>query len=275
MRAGHPPAVTVAAVQISLALDDPGQTWDTITESVAEAAAAGADLVVLPELATTGSAFRDAAEARDRAEPVPGPAVDRLCELARQHRVVLVAGTCESSSGEKPYNSAVVIEDGRLLACYRKTHLWDAEHLIFVPGSDPPPVVPTRVGRLGVAICYDLELPEVPRRLAEAGAQILVAPANWPLLPKSERERPIEVAKAQAAAAANAVFVVVADRCGTERGFPWTGGSLICDTSGYPLAGPQLGEPGRLTATLDPAAADDKRLGPHNDAMADRRPELY
>lgn len=265
----------VAAAQISLDLDDPDQTWRNITHAVADAAADGADLIVLPELATAGSAFRDAAEARHRAAPVTGSAVGRLRELSARHQLVLVAGTCESSGGERAYNSAVVVEDGRLVACYRKSHLWDAEHLIFAAGDHPPPVVATRVGRLGVVVCYDLEFPEVPRRLARLGAQILVAPANWPLLPKPEGERPIEVAKVQAAAAANKVFVVVADRWGVERGLPWTGGSIICDTSGYPLAGPAQGGEDLLVAEVDLAAASDKRLGPYNDALADRRPELY
>lgn len=265
----------VAAGQICSRSDDPVATRDTLTGAVETAAAAGADLVVLPELVTSGSVFRDPSEAMARSEPVDGPSVTRLRALSRQHGLVLVAGFCETASGERPYNSAVVIDHGEVLSVYRKTHLWNTEKLIFASGDEPPPVVQTSTGRLGVIVCYDLEFPEVTRQLARQGAQVIVAPANWPLLPKPEGALPIEIAKAQAAAAQNRVFVVVADLCGIDRGQEWTGGSVICDVSGYLLAGPRLGEPYILTASIDPAAADNKGLGTHNDVFADLRPELY
>jgi predicted amidohydrolase len=83
------------------------------------------------------------------------------------------------------------------------------------------------------------------------------------------------VAKAQAGAAVNRVFIAVADRCGVERGVDWFGGSVICDMTGYPLAGPADGEPTTLLATVDLDQADDKRVGPHNDALTDRRTDLW
>jgi 5-aminopentanamidase len=229
----------------------------------------------LPELATTGSTFADAAEATQRAEPATGRTVTALRELSARHGVVLVAGFCETSGLDRPYNSAVLVDRGDLLACYRKTHLWDREKLLFTPGADAPPVVGTNMGRIGLVICYDLEFPEVTRRLAGQGAQLITAPANWPLLPKPAGERPIEIAKAQAAAAQNKVFIAVADRCGTDRGEEWTGGSVICDLSGYLLAEATIGRPDVVCAEIDPDLADDKRLGPHNDAFDDLRPELY
>jgi hypothetical protein len=76
------------------------------------------------------------------------------------------------------------------------------------------------------------------------------------------------------------VHVVVADRCGRERGVDWVGGSLVCASTGYLLAGPAtapdaVATRAVLTAQLDPAAARDKSLGPRNDALGDRRPGLY
>jgi 5-aminopentanamidase len=242
---------------------------------VAAGASAGADVTVLPELATTGAAYRSAEEAAARAEPITGPAIERLRELSARLRLVLVAGFCETSGLDRPYDSAVVLDHGRLRGHHRKTHLWGREKIIFAAGRVAPPVVPTSVGRLGLVICYELEIPEVTRGLARVGAQIIVAPANWPDLPKPAGERPIEIAKAQSAAAANRVYVVVADCCGREREQSWTGGSVICDPGGYPLAGPRLGQPTLLTARVVPAEADDKSLGTYNDAFADLRPELY
>lgn len=264
----------VAVCQVPLDADDPAGTWMAVTQAVDRAVAAGADLVVLPETTTTGL-LADRHEATARAEPLTGPTVTRLRDLAERSRLVLVAGWCETSGLDRPYNSAVVIDRGTLVGHYRKTHLWDTEKLLFTPGSAAPPVVDTSVGRLGLTICYDIEIPEVVRLLAHRGAQIVVAPANWPLLPTPAGERPIEIAKAQAVAAQNRVFVAVADRCGTDRGQEWTGGSVVVDVTGYLLARAAPGRPDVVCVTLDPAAADDKRLGPFNDAFADLRPELY
>lgn len=265
----------VAVCQVELDVDDPAGTWRAVVDAVRGAAEAGAELVVLPELTATGSSFADAAEASSRAEPLTGRTVSGLRSLSEEHQLVLVAGFCEASGLERPYNSAVVLDRGDLLGTYRKTHLWDSEKLLFTPGSETPPVVPTTVGRIGLVVCYDLEIPEVTRRLAGEQAQLVAAPANWPLLPKPPGERPIEIAKAQAAAAQNRIFVAVADRCGRDRGTDWTGGSVICDLSGYLLAEAATGKPDVVWADVDLTEADDKSLGPHNDAFGDLRPELY
>jgi 5-aminopentanamidase len=266
--------VTVAACQVHLDIDDPDGTRQAVWTAVRKAAGAGAEIVVLPELALTGSAFASRAEALERAEEPDGPTAQSMSRLAGELGVVLVLGFCERDAGAGPFNSALVIDNGELLAVYRKTHLWDTEKLIFQPGSELSPVVPTSAGRVAVMICYDLELPEMVRDVTLRGAQLVAVPANWPVVPKPLSERPIEVAKAQAGAAANRVFIAVADRCGAERGIDWFGSSVICDVTGFPLAGPASGEPVTLLATLDLDQADDKRLGPHNDALTDRRLDL-
>ena len=80
----------------------------------------------------------------------------------------------------------------------------------------------------------------------------------------------------QADAATNGVYVVVADRCGTERGVDWISGSVIVGPDGYPLAGPVLADhPEVLVADCDLAATRDKRINAHNDLLGDRRPNLY
>lgn len=265
----------LAVAQVPLDIDDPTGTWSSVVAAVERAAAAGADLVVLPELVSTGATFANAAEATDRAETLTGPTVTALRGLSARHGVVLAAGFDETSGLDRPYNSAVLVDGGEVIAHYRKTHLWDREKVLFTSGDQPPPVVGTRVGRIGLVVCYDLEFPEVTRRLARQGAQIIAAPANWPLLPKPAGERPIETVKAQAAAAQNRVFIALADRCGVDRGESWTGGSVICDIGGYLLAEARIGEPDVGFAEIDPDLADDKSLGPYNDAFADLRPELY
>jgi predicted amidohydrolase len=267
--------VAVAACQVRVDIDDPDTTRQAVSTAVREAAGAGAEIVVLPELALTGSVFASRAEALSRAEEPDGPTGTQLSRLASELGVVLILGFCErEAGGGGPYNSALVIDRGEIVAVYRKTHLWDKEKLVFEPGSGPAPVVTTSMGRIAVMICYDLELPEMVRDVTLRGAQLVAVPANWPVVPKPPSERPIEVAKAQAGAAANRVFVAVADRCGAERGIDWFGSSVICDVTGFPLAGPASGKPVTLLANLDLHHADDKRLGPHNDALTDRRLDL-
>jgi 5-aminopentanamidase len=267
--------VVVAACQVRVDIDDPDRNRQAAETAVREAAGAGAKIVVLPELALAGSAFASRAEALEHSEEPDGPTATWMSRLAAELGLVLVVGICERAAhGAGPYNSALVIDRDQILAVYRKTHLWDREKLIFEPGFGLAPVVPTSAGRIAVMICYDLELPEMIRDVALRGAQLVAVPANWPVVPKPPQERPIEVAKAQAAAAANRVFIAVADRCGAERGIDWFGSSVICDVTGFPLAGPASGEPVTLVATLELDRADDKRLGPYNDALTDRRLDL-
>lgn len=274
------PKVTVAACQVRIDIDDPAGTWQALVAAVNEAADRGAGVIVVPELATSGYVFHDVEEARSRAETATGPTVELLRRLSAEHRAVIVGGFCEtatdaSTSSITVYNSAAILDCGALLAVYRKTHLWDTEKLIFTPGDEVPPVVVTSMGQVAAMICYDLELPEMVRNVALRGAQLVVAPSNWPNLGHPSEERPAEIAKAQASASVNRVAVVVADRCGPERGVDWIGGSVICDVRGSLSAGPELGVPTVLTAELDLEAALDKRVSARNDAFGDRRPELY
>lgn len=176
--------------------------------------------------------------------------------LARELDVAIVAGFCERLPESEVANSAALIDAQGVRAIYRKAHLWHEESTIFTAGDRPPPVVETRFGRLAVMICYDLEFPEWVRLPALAGAQLLCAPVNWPLAPRPQGERPAEMVKAQANAAVNRLFIAVCDRCETERGVAWIGGSVIVDADGYPLTQSLEGE-GMVLASMDLGTADD------------------
>jgi predicted amidohydrolase len=265
----------VAVCQVALNMDDPSATRQALEHAATDAAAQGAELIVLPELATTGYMFRDVAEAAARAEPVTGASVGFYRELSQRFGAVVVAGFAERSDGDRPYNSLVVVDGPEVLAVYRKTHLWGTEKLVFAVGAEPAPVVRTRVGQIGAMICYDLEFPEMVRDVSLRGAQLVVAPSNWPAVRAVPGERPPEVTKAQANAAVNRVFVAVADRVGDERGVDWIGGSLLADPDGYLVTPLALGEPAVLVADLDLDRARDKSAGAYNDVIADRRTDLY
>ena len=267
----------VAACQLGLAVGDTGGNLATAARAVEAAAGAGAGLVVLPELCDSGYVFTGAAEARALASRADDcRALRQWRTLAADHHTVIVGGFCELGPDGRLFNSAALVDASGTRAVYRKAHLWDAEKLVFAPGAGAPPVVTLPAGRVSVMICYDLEFPEWVRLAALAGADLVAAPVNWPAAPHPPAERPSEVVKVQAGAAVNGVFIVVADRCATERGVAWVGGSLIAGPDGYPLAGPVTADrPALLTADCDLPRARDKRINSRNDLFADRRPGLY
>ena len=270
----------IAVAQLAITVAEPDANRRAAADAVAEAAAAGARLVVLPELCDSGYVF-DAADPAAEARGLAAPAADSTTlrqwhELAARHRLAIVGGFCELGTNGRLYNSAALVDASGTRAVYRKAHLWDSEKLVFTPGDAALPTVDTEVGRVAVMVCYDLEFPEWTRLAALDGADLIAAPVNWPGYSWPAGERPAEVVKAQAAAAANGVFVAVADRCRAERGVTWISGSLIASPEGYMLAGPVLADrPAVLTADCDLPRARNKRVSERNDLLADRRPELY
>lgn len=229
----------------------------------------GPHLIVLPELATSGYVFGDLAEARGLSMAADDP---RLTALAGDvpDGAVAVIGFCERA-GERLFNSALVFDRTGTLGCYRKAHLWDEEHRFFGLGDEAGMVLDTPIGRLGVAICYDIEFPEVPRRLALAGAEVLALPVNWPRAERPAGEHAPETIQAMAAARASRLPIAIADRHGTERGVTWTGGTAVIDRDGWVVATPDAHGVASAVVRIDAS----KALGANNDVFADRRPELY
>jgi predicted amidohydrolase len=243
--------------------------------AIRDAVARGGEVVLLPELVTSGYVFASREEAAAVAIRPDDALFDEwAAEIARVpgHRGVLVGGFCEQGEAGKLYNSAAVVDGGGIRAVYRKVHLWDREKLFFEPGDRPPPVVETAVGRIGVLVCYDLEFPEMPRMLALAGAELIAVPTNWPRAQWPEGERPPEVVIAMATARTNRVFVACCDRTGTERGQEWTAGTSIVDQDGWIRA---TAVNGQALAELDLARARTKTVAELADVIKDRRPELY
>ena len=129
---------------------------------------------------------------------------------------------------------------------------------------------------IGLAVCYDIEFPELTRGLALQGAELIAVPANWPCDPEPPDGRPVLHSLAAMTAYFNRAFVAVCDRYGTERGVEFQGGSSIAGPDGSLLAGP-VADRGSATlhAEFDLERARDKRTGPHNDAFVDRRADHY
>jgi predicted amidohydrolase len=251
--------------------DVPANKAATLT-AIAGAAAAGADVIVLPELAISGYDYTDADQAAASAiEPDDGIFADWS---AAGRGAVVVGGFVERGADGVLYNSAVLVDGSGVRARYRKVHLWDDEALYFQPGTAPAPVVETAAGRIGVIICYDLEFPEMTRALALRGAELLAVPTNWPLVDRPDGEHPPERIIAMAAARVNRMAIACCDRTYTEGGRCYTEGTAIVDAHGWVVTAPLTGV-GSVSADIDLSVARVKDISQRNHLFNDRRPTVY
>jgi predicted amidohydrolase len=270
----EPQPMIVGAYQFAPRLGDFAANAEASAAAVRTAVAAGARLVVLPELATSGYVLSSAAEAAPLAIPADHELFAAWAAECERGEAVVVGGFCEVGEDGKLYNSAAVVDASGVRAVYRKLHLWDAEKVVFEPGEAAPPVVDTVIGRIGVLVCYDNQFPEMARALALEGADLIAVPTNWSPPSWPAGERPAEVMAAMVAARANGVFMVCCDRVGTERGVSFFGLGAVIGPSGWVLAEHDEGE-GLIVAEVDLADARTKTRSARNDALADRRPQFY
>lgn len=230
-----------------------------------------ADLLVLPELCTTGYLFVTREEAETLAEPIPdGSSVAAWRESSARKSVHLVAGLAEKANG-RLFNSAVLIRPDGRVHVYRKAHLFYEEKRWFEPGDTGFRVYDIGEARIGMMICFDWIFPEVARILSLSGADILCHPANLvlPYCPDAMVTRCIE----------NRVFAITSNRTGTERRgsqkLTYIGMSEIVDPRGKILArADQIGDEVRVVE-IHPTTARDKNVTKYNPLFADRRVELY
>ncbi|WP_101950006.1 nitrilase-related carbon-nitrogen hydrolase [Mycobacterium sp. 3519A] len=264
--------VRIACCQIDPKIGELAANTELIEEQIREAVSAGGDIVVLPELATSGYMLTDAEEARAVAVTPAHPTFAKWSAVAGDS--IVIAGVCELGDDERLYNTAVMVDADGVVATYRKTHLWDREKFIFTPGGVLPPVIKTRHGAIAVMVCYDVEFGELTRRVALDGAELIAAPVNWPLFPRPEGERPGEVITAMSTARTNKIAVACCDRAGVERGQPWTEGTAIIDPDGWVVASAGPGA-AMAVADVDLTATHDKTLTEHVHLFDDRRVDLY
>lgn len=268
----------IAVLQFEPVFGDVAGNIAATVRLISEAAAQGAELVVLPELCNSGYMFSSETELADLAEVVgEGPASLAWTAAAARLGVHVVAGLTEEDDG-RYFNTAVMVGPGGVIAKYRKVHLWDAEARWFTPGDLGFPVADTHLGRVGMLVCYDGWFPESYRSLVLQGADIVCVPTNWVPIPgQAEGQQAMATILSMASAHSNGLVVAAADRTGTERGQKFIGQSLIVSHTGWPLAGPAA-EDGTavLTADVDVAAIRASRTwNDNNDPVLDRRPETY
>lgn len=268
----------VACVQMEPRIGEVKANVARSLQLIDQAAAAGATLVVLPELCNTGYVFETREEALGLSEEIPGgPTCEAWLTAARKHSIFVVAGITERE-GDKLYNSAVLLGPRGYVGRYRKNHLWGAENTIFEPGNLGVPVFDVGAGRVACAICYDIWFPEIFRLAALQGADLLCVATNWVPMPEQPAHVPMMAnILAMGGAHANSMFVAAADRIGVERGQPFLGNSLIVSHTGWAMAGPaSLDREEILMADIDLAdARRNRHLTEFNERLRDRRTDLY
>ncbi|MGD8850474.1 MAG: carbon-nitrogen hydrolase family protein [Anaerolineales bacterium] len=267
--------ITAAAVQMEPVLMNVRSNLDKIAAFSARARKEAAQIVVFPECAVTGYGLTED-EARDVAEPIPGPTTEVLTSISAQYQLVLMVGTLEVDQQGKLFNTAVLVEPTGSLARYRKTHLPTLGVDRFVTaGDDLSNPVDSSIGRAGMLICYDLRFPEPARVLALGGAQLILLSTAWP---QAASLYPDFVVSTRAAE--NYIYLVAANRVGLERGTTYLGRSIIADPDGRVLAEAGQTEETIIYAAIDPDRSDAKhrifRPGEYElDLFNDRRPDLY
>ncbi len=230
------------------------------------------DLLVLPELFTTGYQFISEQEAASLAEDIPaGPTTERLLNLAATYRMHIVAGLAERAQG-RIYNSAILVGPSGVLGVYRKIHLYAEENLWFTPGDKGFPVYDIGSARIGLMVCFDWFYPESVRTLALKGADIVAHPSNLvlPHCPDAMITRCLE----------NRVFAVTCNRIGSEeRGgkekLSFIGTSEIVSPTGKILKRARRCQVELGVVDIDPTEARDKKINSYNDLLAGRRPAHY
>lgn len=256
-------AITAAAVQFNIAFGEVETNLAKALSGLRRVAAAGARLAVLPEMWSTGYDYKRLAELAEQTPQV----LEAVAQLSAETGLVVV-GSLAEKAGERIFNTAYVIDRGELVGSYRKLHLFSLmREDRFLGAGDASLVVPTSVGRLGLAICYDLRFPELFRKLALEGAEILCLPAEWPK-PRQEHWRTL----LRARAIENQLFVIACNCCGVQGKLDFFGMSLLIAPRGEILAEGGAVDT-ELLASFDPREMADYRS--QIPCYRERRPDIY
>jgi predicted amidohydrolase len=269
----------IAVAQLDLPAGDVDGNRRGTEAAIVEAAQAGAQLVVLPELASSGYRLGTPEAVAAAAEPIPGPTTRAWQDAARRGGCTVVGGICERD-GDRFYNAVAVVDAGGVVGRYRKLHLFDSEQELFTPGDLGLPVFDLAFGRLGVIVCYDLRFVESLRVLALLGADVVAIPTAWVAgfdAAPPEGETIDQVRAAAVQANLDQVYVAAASRVGSDGDLRYLGSSCVVDPFGRFALEP-LDREREHVAVVDVDLEDTRRAkvrGPRIRPLADRRTDVY
>lgn len=252
-----------------------GKVVENIENAVKVAAGVNSDIYVFPELCNTGYAFRSKKECLSLAESLShGSSFEKFQEFSEKKKCVIVAGMAEKQ-GDRTYNSSIVIERGKVLGTYRKMHLFYREKMWFsksYSGFKTFYLESLRC-RVGVLICFDWLYPEVSRKLALEGAEIICHPSDLVLPGKGQVGMMVRAFE-------NRVFTITANRVGSESRSPkdkfrFTGNSQIISPDMKKLATAGANSVVAKVANIDLELARKKFVTPMNNIVKDMRSDFY
>jgi predicted amidohydrolase len=255
-------SLRISLAQLSPVLGNKETNLDYISKSMLEAKSQQSDLIVFPELFLTG--YDVGKELNNLAETIEGSSINKIKVMCKEHSIYSIVGFPETDETNNYYiSSAVINNQGNLAGSYRKTHLFDKEKFYFKKGEEFK-VFHTKIGKIGIMICYDLEFPEVARSLKLMGAEIIIVlTAN--MSPYEDYQNVYMRSRAME----NEIPIVICNRLGSEGEINFFGDSMVVDGNGKVLY--HMGRtPGIGTVTLSSSTPDPKL-----DYIKNRRPEIY
>ena len=264
-RAGTIHTITVSLAQIDVVWGCTETNLARAEELATEAKSRGSDVIVFPELWTTGY---DLARTRELAATHGHGVLARLSDMARRHGLY-VTGSVLKGAGSAVYNCMPLFAPtGEMLGDYDKIHLFGPmEEDRYLTAGDRTPVFDLPWGKTALAICYDLRFPELFRKYALSGVETVFLCAEWPY-PRLEHWRTL----LRARAIENQCFLIACNRVGTAGGAHFFGHSTIVNPWGECLLEGDESE-ALLTATLDLGAVQEARS--KFPVLRDRRPAVY
>ena len=270
-----PHKVTVAVAQQNAVLGDVCENVRRAENTIQRAADGGAALVVLPECYLTGLVTSSREQALSIAIAPDGSEIQSLVQACRQFGMHAIVGFLEHA-GTQFFNSAALLGPTGVIGVYRKRHLpfMGCDRFATASEETEPQIFDTEVGRIGIAICYEIRFPEVMRTLALEGADLIALPTNWPVQANILADHFPRVRAAE-----NFVYLLAADRGDSEEGIDFLGGSQIVDPLGEVLAKADS-EEALLIAEVDLDRSRDKTITRQKGEFElspwkDRRPAAY
>jgi len=252
-----------AAIQFNIRIGEIDANLAKACAALRRAAARGAKLAVLPEMWSCGYDYRNLAKLAEETPRV----LTQVQQHCRELDLVCI-GSLPEWQDSTIYNTAYVIDRGELVASYRKLHLFSTmQEDRYLGAGHQTLVADTSVGKLGLAICYDLRFPELFRKLALAGAEIICLPAEWPK-PRQEHWQTL----LRARAIENQLFIVAANCCGIQGKLDFFGLSQLISPLGTVLDRAEETDT-ELVADFDFAEMEKYRS--QISILSDRRADIY
>lgn len=251
-----------ASVQFDIKLGDVDANLSYVLSEINRLSKQGVRLILLPEMWSTGYAWRKLGKLSERTPEI----IEKLKKASKKGTIII--GSIPEKDRDAIYNTAYVVDSGKVIGKYRKIHLFTPmKEDCFLKAGNEPLLCNTSLGKIGVLICYDVRFPELARRLTLEGAEMLVIPAEWPH-PRLDHWRTILKTRA----IENQLFVIAANRCGRQGMVRFCGNSMIVNPWGEIISEAGEGEE-TVTAEIDLSLVAKYRK--EVPALKGRRPEVY